>query len=311
MPRIAFIGLGNMGFPMARRLLDAGHEMVVHDLDAQRVTMLVNDGAKSAESPAAAAQGSEIVLTMLPANQHVEDAVLGTTGIINTIDPGAVFIDFSTISPTTFTKVAEQVEAKGAAAFDAAVGPGPEAAADGTLTIMVGGDADLIERYRPILDVLGNRIVHCGSRGAGKAVKIANNLVTGITVVMDTEAMLLAAKAGADPRVLVEVMSGTLANNTIATTAFPNRVFTRNFTPGFKLSLMRKDVALANSLAEDLGTPLTLGTHTLAALSEACDRGWGDDDVFRFVELLEEVAGLQLPDHPAPPANTTAPQKAV
>jgi 3-hydroxyisobutyrate dehydrogenase-like beta-hydroxyacid dehydrogenase len=231
---------------------------------------------------------------MVPADQHLIDVALGENGAVRGMRPGATYIDFSTVSPEAFNRVASEVASAGSYAFDAAVGPGPASAAEGTLTLMVGGDPELVERHRPVLDVLGNRIVHCGTLGAGKAVKIANNMVSGISLLMNAEAMALAVKAGVEPRKLVEVMEGTLAASAMGLKVFPQKVFTRTLDLGFALELMRKDLALASSMATSLGVQTSLAAKALDRFTEACEGGHATSDTLAMVEYVEKEAGVVI-----------------
>lgn len=302
MARVLFIGLGSMGSPMACRLLEAGHDVTVVDLDDAKVASLSARGAIAAPNPRVGTSNAEVICTLVPADQHLHQVAFGENGFLANMSPGTTVVDFSTVSPQSFEEVALAAEHRGGAAFDAAVGPGPAAAAAGTLTIMVGGDEELVSRHRDVLDAVGNQVVHCGTRGSAKAVKIANNLVSAVTMLMNTEAMLLAVKAGADPRKLVDVMQGTIADNRIASTVFPSQVFTREFGFGFTVELMRKDVALAESMATETGVPFSFGRLALDTFTTVCESG-GEVDVLRVVELLEAGAGAVL-ETPTPPPSS-------
>lgn len=296
MTEVAFIGLGNMGLPMAKRLLDGGYRVTGYDASEARADLLRASGGRNADSPMDAASGADLVLSMLPADRHVEEVVAGPKGIIHSVQNGATWIDFSTVSPRTIQDLAKQMQGKGVQVWDAAVGPGPDAAAAGELTIMLGGDSDLPDTHEKILALLSSRIIQCGKLGSAKAIKIANNLVTGVCWIMNAEAMLLATKAGADPKVLANVMKGTAANTAIGTVMYPEKVLAerRNYEPGFRLALMHKDIALALALAQEVGLHLKLGEETEKLLNETLKRGWADDDVSRVVELLEEAADVRL-----------------
>ncbi|MDX1634549.1 MAG: 3-hydroxyisobutyrate dehydrogenase, partial [Marinobacter sp.] len=213
MAKITFIGLGNMGGPMASNLIKAGHELTVFDLSETAVKTLVGEGAKSADSVHAAAEGAECVITMLPAGAHVETVYLGETGLLDTLPKGTLVLDCSTIAPETARKVAVAASEKGITFMDAPVSGGVGGAKAGTLSFICGGEADAFEQARPILSGMGKNIFHAGHHGAGQVAKICNNMLLAILMSGTSEALALGVKNGLDPATLSEIMKASSGGN--------------------------------------------------------------------------------------------------
>jgi 4-hydroxybutyrate dehydrogenase/sulfolactaldehyde 3-reductase len=289
---LGFLGLGNMGGGMARWLLRQGWPVTVFDPLTQLVQACVREGAVAAASPRAVAERSEIVLSSLPTPQAVEEAVTGPEGILRGLRPGGIYIDLSTIDPATSRRMHTAVAAAGGRMLDCPVGRGPAEAASGRLLLMVGGEAALLEEVRELLATLGSPIHHCGPAGAGAAAKLVNNLVSCAINALNAEALVLAAKAGVDLPVMVEIMKGTAADNRhLAITAEP-RVLDGIFEPRFRLALAEKDLRLAVQLGLELGVPTALGeaAHRLHQVARA--QGWGEEDQGAVIRAIEAVAGI-------------------
>lgn len=203
--KIAFVGVGRMGSRMASRLIEAGHELSVYDPFAPAVEALKQQGAAAAGNPAEAAEGAEIIMLSLPSPATFTDAVTGETGILNKVSPGAIVVDFSTVDPATTKDIAALCARKNVYFLDSPVSGGVAGAASGNLVLMIGGSEEVIERVRPVLDVLSSRIVHCGDTGAGQLTKLSHNLLTAINTVALGEVLSVSVKAGADLNVLCEV----------------------------------------------------------------------------------------------------------
>jgi 3-hydroxyisobutyrate dehydrogenase len=302
MSRIAFIGLGNMGLPMALNLVKAGHEVAACDVVAANVAAAAQGGARGASGVADAVAGAEIVVTMLPAGKHVEQVYLGEGGVLAALgDAKPLLIDSSTIDVATARRVAAAAEAVGIAMLDAPVSGGVGGATAGTLTFMVGGTDDAFARGKPALDAMGRTIVHTGGAGAGQAAKICNNMILGISMIGVSEAFVLAEKLGLDPQKLFDV-SSTASGQCWSLTTYcpvpgpvPTSPANRDYVPGFAAALMLKDLALSQSAAEanDAATPL--GAHAARiyeALSEAGEGGRDFSYVFRWLsaQARAEVA---------------------
>ena len=297
--RVGFIGLGVMGGPMARNLAKAGHALTVFDLDQAALQGLVAAGARAAASAREAASGQEVVVTMLPASRHVEAAYRGPDGVIAGLGPGMVVIDMSTIDPGTSRRIAAEVEATGASMLDAPVSGSSTGAAEGTLTIMVGGDEADLESQRDLLEAMGRTIIHCGPTGMGEAVKLCNQLVAGATVAAVGEAFALGARLGADPKVLFDVMSRSSGNCWALQTRppvaglVPTAPSEHDFAPGFMVDLMHKDLALIMAAASEVGLPLPLAATAQRQYARASEQGHGRSDfsvVFKVVERGEAKA---------------------
>lgn len=251
MAAITFIGLGNMGGPMASNLVKAGHTVTVFDLSKEAVAALVSEGAKSAATAHEAAAGAECVITMLPAGQHVEAVYLGDDGLLAKLPAGTLVIDSSTISPETARAVAEQATAKNIPFIDAPVSGGVGGAKAGTLTFICGGAEETFNKAKPILETMGKNIFHAGEHGAGQVAKICNNMLLAILMAGTSEALALGVKNGLDPAVLSEVMKQSSGGNWALNVYNPwpgvmeAAPASRGYEGGFLVNLMNKDLGLA------------------------------------------------------------------
>lgn len=263
---IGFIGLGNMGAPMAHNLLKAGHQLSVFDLNAAAVENLVGAGALPVDSPTAIAQGNaELIITMLPAAPHVKSVYLGENGLIASARAGVMLIDCSTIDPHSAREVAKAAAEHGNPMLDAPVSGGTGGAAAGTLTFMVGGsDADF-DRAQPILAAMGKNIVHCGAAGNGQVAKVANNMLLGISMIGVAEAMALGVALGMDAKALAGVINTSSGRCWSSNTYNPfpgvldNVPASRGYRGGFGSDLMLKDLGLATEAAKQVRQPVILG----------------------------------------------------
>jgi len=264
MARITFIGLGNMGGPMASNLVKTGNEVTVFDLSKTAVDELVAQGAKTAESAKAAAEGAECVITMLPAGMHVEAVYLGDDGLLEALPAGTLVIDSSTIAPETARKVAEAATAKHLEFIDAPVSGGVGGAKAGTLTFICGGEESTFNKARPILEGMGKNIFHAGPHGAGQVAKICNNMLLAILMAGTSEALALGAKNGLDPAVLSEIMKQSSGGNWALNVYNPwpgvmeGVPASRDYQGGFLVNLMTKDLGLAfdNAVKSQASIPM-------------------------------------------------------
>lgn len=264
MARITFIGLGNMGGPMASNLVKAGNEVTVFDLSKTAVDELVAQGAKTAESAKAAAEGAECVITMLPAGMHVEAVYLGDDGLLEALPAGTLVIDSSTIAPETARKVAEAATAKHLEFIDAPVSGGVGGAKAGTLTFICGGEESTFNKAKPILEGMGKNIFHAGPHGAGQVAKICNNMLLAILMAGTSEALALGAKNGLDPAVLSEIMKQSSGGNWALNVYNPwpgvmeGVPASRDYQGGFLVNLMTKDLGLAfdNAMKSQASIPM-------------------------------------------------------
>lgn len=291
---VGFIGLGTMGGPMSRNVLKKGHRLIVTDVQSAAVSALVAAGATAAATPREVAAGSEIVITMLPDAPDVERVALGPDGIVEGIVPGAVYIDMSTIDPETTRKVGIAIAHKGAAMIDCPVGKTADAAVAGTLTLMVGGPAEVIARCRPVLDCMGTDFFHCGGLGAGQTMKLINNLLATSIMEASIEALVTGAKSGLTLDTMMSVFRTTMAWNNALAISMPKRPLAGDFTPGFMMKLAHKDCRLALKMVDALGVIAPVGHAALASLEECMRRGLADHDVGALLKLREEAAGVQV-----------------
>ena len=286
--RVGYIGLGAMGKPMALNILKAGFPLTVFNRTAEKAGELLTAGAEWADSPADLARRSDVVFTNVSNTADVLSVVLGQSGVREGVRPGMIFVDNSTISPTGSREIYESLRALGVSALDAPVSGGEIGAQNGSLTIMVGGDAESLELVRPILNAVGKKITHIGGAGAGQIAKAANQIMVAAQMVAEAELMIFAQKAGADPVKVIEAIKGGAAQCWTLDVK-PQRLFAGNRTPGFKASLQAKDLAIVMETARQSLMSLP-GTAVSAQLFNAlCAMGEGNLDnsaVIRVIELL-------------------------
>ena len=293
---IGFLGLGNMGGPMARNLLKAGHSLTVYDPSAQAVAALVEAGAYAAISPAAVAQTSvAAIVSMLPAAAQVKQVYQGKDGLLAHLSPGVLLIDSSTIDPLNAREVAAQAAAQGNPMLDAPVSGGTGGAAAGTLTFMVGGAVADFDRAGPILSAMGKNIVHCGDSGNGQVAKIANNMLLGISMIGVAEAMTLGVALGMDAKVLAGIIntsSGRCWSSEI-NNPFPgvldNVPAARGYSGGFGSDLMLKDLGLATDAARHARQPVPLGAAAQQLYQSFSQQGHGGLDFSAIINLFRRV----------------------
>lgn len=263
--KIGFIGLGNMGLPMALNLLKAGHEVIGFDLVQSQLDSFAASGGTVADNANATARDADVLISMLPASRHVEGLYLGDAGLLANANPRTLFIDCSTISPKVAQAVAAAAKAKGFAMIDAPVSGGTAGAQAGTLTFMVGGDAGAVECARPLLEKMGKNIFHAGINGAGQTVKVCNNMLLGIQMLGTSEALRLGIANGMDPKVLSEIMAKSSGRNWALELYNPcpgvmdNVPSSKGYAGGFGVDLMLKDLGLAVENAENLDASVPLG----------------------------------------------------
>ncbi|MEE9256386.1 MAG: NAD(P)-binding domain-containing protein [bacterium] len=290
---VGFIGLGLMGRPMSRRLLAAGHPLAVANRSRPAVDALAAEGAAACASPGEVAGRSEVIFTMLPDAPDVEKVVFGPDGLAGSMKPGSVLIDCTSNDPRSAERVAEALAERGAAFLDAPVSGAPEGAGEGTLAIMVGGPKETFERCRPLLEILGRKVVHVGEGpGAGCVAKLANQILVGVTFLGVAESLVFGAKAGLDPAALADVMGAGLARCGALEVKAP-KILSGDFRPGGKVSSHIKDLRYALAKAEELEVPLP-GTSLVAELFGSLhSAGEGDLDHIAIVRAIERMAGVE------------------
>jgi 4-hydroxybutyrate dehydrogenase/sulfolactaldehyde 3-reductase len=287
---VGVVGLGAMGGPMASRLLDPGGFPVVacDRVPAQAVAVAAR-GAVVVATPAAVAAASDVVLTILPDDAAVVDAITGPGGVLERLDGGTV-IEMSTIDPGTSRRLHADVQAAGGRMLDAAMGRTSAHAERGELSLMVGGDADLLETWRPVLEPLATTITHCGPAGAGSTMKLVNNLLTTTIVAANAEALTLAERAGLSRDVVLRVLLAGAAANTHLAVTYQEKALAGDLSPGFATRLAAKDLGLALGLATRSGVPVPVGAAAAQQMTLALARGHADDDFTSVLEALREVS---------------------
>lgn len=293
MMKIGYIGLGLMGKSIARNILRAGYPLVVHNRSQAAVDELAAEGAQRASSPSEVAGQVDVVFTNLPDSPDVEAVALGETGIQAGAHPGLIFVDNSTIRPATARKIAAQLAEKGVACLDAPVSGGDVGARDATLTIMVGGPEQALERVMPVLQVMGKTITHVGDSGAGQIAKAANQIMVAAQMVAMGELLIFAGKSGADPRKVVEAIRHGAAQCWTLDVK-PQRLFDGNRQPGFKAYMQAKDLGIVLDTARQYGVPL-LSASTHAQLFNAMlEMGMRDLDNSAVIAVIEKLADTPL-----------------
>jgi 3-hydroxyisobutyrate dehydrogenase len=297
MHRVGLIGLGAMGMPMGRNLLKAGFELTVWARRPESATEILAEGAVWAASPRELAERSDVVVLMVTNSPDVQQLVLDA-GVLDGAAPGSVIVDMSTIAPAVSRSLAAACAARNVTFLDAPVSGGTQGAAAGTLTIMVGGEAESLERVRPVLDAMGARIFHVGPSGAGEVVKLVNNVLVGVIAAATAEALVLGVKAGGDAEVIAQVVGASTGASWQLANQFPLRAFNGSFRPGFMTNLLAKDLGLALDLGDEIGAPLFLTALTRQLYGEVQAKGYGADDYTSILRILESVAGVNVRTDP-------------
>jgi 3-hydroxyisobutyrate dehydrogenase len=295
--RAGFIGLGNMGRPMAKNVLKANFELVVHNRSRPPVDELVAAGAAAAGSPHQVAAQCDVVLTCVPGPADVEQVILGENGALAGARAGTVFVDHSTIDPTTARRIAAACAGRGVHFLDAPVSGGTTGAAEASLTIMVGGERAAFDRVRPVLEAEGKNIHYLGPSGVGCIVKLVNQLLVGVHLAVLAEAMVLGTRAGADPQAVYEVLRTSFGASRMMDRSVPNFILKGNFQPGFSVNLLLKDLGLVLGLGRELSVPLRQVALAQQAFIEAQAHGLGLADVSAIIRPLEELAGVEVRAH--------------
>lgn len=289
--KIGFIGLGTMGARMAKRLLEAGLDLTVHNRTREREEPLEALGARRAATPRECARDRDLVITMVSDTPDVQAVVLGEEGAVEGMRDGSVLVDMSTISPATTRLIAAALSDHGVAMLDAPVSGGSEGAEKGTLAVMVGGDAGVLERARPVLEVLGNSITHVGPVGSGQVTKAVNQVIIAGTYAAVAEGLALALAAGIDVEAAHAAVSGGAAGSWGLTNRGPNMIH-NHYPLGFRTRLHRKDLGIALESARSLGVAIPVAAYVEQLETSLIRRGFGDEDVSNIARIVREQAGL-------------------
>ena len=292
MADIGFIGLGNMGGPMAANLAKAGHAVTAFDISADAVERVREAGASTASTVAETATGREAVVTMLPAGAEVSEVYRGEGGVLSVAAPGTLLIDCSTIDVDTARDVAATAAEGGWALLDAPVSGGVAGAAAGTLTFMVGGEAEAVERSRPVLGDMGKAVIHAGASGAGQTAKVCNNLILAVSMIGVCEAFGMADRLGLERQTLFDIVSKATGQCWALTSycpvpgPVPNAPSNRDYAPGFTAAMMLKDLRLAQAAAASAGAASPLGAEAAALYTLFCNAGFGADDFSGIMKMI-------------------------
>jgi 2-hydroxy-3-oxopropionate reductase len=285
--RVGFVGLGIMGTPMARNLIEAGFELVLYNRTREKAEALAERGAEIVASPREAAAKSDVTITMLPGPPEVEELVAGEGGLLEGARDGSLLMDMSTSSPVLARELARRAGERSIGILDAPVSGGDVGAIEGTLSIMVGGSEDDFERAKPIFETLGKTVVRVGGAGAGQVAKAANQIVVALTIEAVSEALVLGSKAGVDPAKIVEALSGGLAANKVMEIKGA-KLLSHEFEPGGKIEFQRKDLKIALAAAREYGVPLPITAMVEAMFGALEARGRGEWDHSALLTLLED-----------------------
>ncbi len=293
-PVIGFIGLGTMGKAMAENLINAGYVLNLFNRSQTNLLALKSLGGIPCASPEEVAKASDIVLLSLPDSKAVEAVVYGETGLIHGLKSGAVLIDTSSSQPESTRKIARDLGLKGIAMLDAPVSGGPRGAQEGSLSIMVGGQEADFDSCRPILEILGKNLFYVGPSGSGHTLKVVNNLLYGTLFVASCEAISLGVKAGIDPETLIDVISRSSGSNHAVKVKFKEKVLNRDFAPGFTLSLLEKDMALAMELARALDVTLNTTKDAFKVVHEGLSTSVASLDHSALIQEFEKTLGITI-----------------
>ena len=290
--KVAFIGLGTMGVGMSLNILRAGFELTVHNRTREKETALAEQGAARADNPAQAAKGADVVICCVTNTEVMQNVLTGENGVIHGIEPGAVVVDMSTVSPEATRKIGEQLARQGVKMVDAPVSGGPEGANQGTLSIMIGGDEPDVERVWPVLQAMGKTLVHVGPLGAGQMTKAINQILIAGTYLSVAEAMVFGLKAGLD----MEKVLGAVGGGAAASWVLDNRarnVINNDYPLGFKATLHRKDLGIALATAKQMGVALPVSAMCEQYENGLVSQGKGDDDMSALGRILRAMAGME------------------
>ena len=290
---IGFVGLGTMGKPMSRNLMKGGYSLIVHDLNREPVKELVAAGAKEAFSPKEAGQAAELVITSLTNDQVVESVVLGKEGLLEGMNKGSVLVETSTISPLTVQKIASKLNSAGIEILDSPLSGGEIGAQQATMSILVGGKAEVFERVLPVLQKMGKNITHIGSQGAGQIAKAANQIIVALTIEAVCEALIFAQKAGADPAKVRQALLGGFAQSRILE-EHGQRMLDRNFKPGGKAIFHQKDIGIVLAVAREKGIYMPGAMLVMDLWNAMGAHGLLQEDHTAMLKVLEKMSNTEV-----------------
>jgi 3-hydroxyisobutyrate dehydrogenase/2-hydroxy-3-oxopropionate reductase len=294
MAKLGFLGLGIMGYPMARHLLEAGHEVALWSHTAEKARKLAGTGkGRFCETPADVASEAECIFLCVGNTEMSEQAILGEKGLASKAKRGTVIVDASTVSPIESRRIGERLAEKGIHFLDAPCTGSKAGAEGGTLTFMIGGDREVFERTRPYFEPMGKNLYFCGGPGMGLQAKLTQNLILSNLLQAFNEGLVLAAKGGVDPELMLDILNNSAAKSGLIAAKAP-AVFARNFETNFSVKWMHKDIGLMLESANDLQVPLPLTGLTQQMFRAAIAKGYGDQDICSTIKVLEEIAGVEV-----------------
>jgi 2-hydroxy-3-oxopropionate reductase len=291
--KVGFIGLGIMGKPMAKNLMEAGYELVLYNRTLEKAEELAEDGAEVAVNPREVAENSDIIVTMLPDSPDVRNVVVGEDGVLEGIKDGSLLVDMSTISPVVTEELAARVKERGASMLDAPVSGGDVGAEEGTLSIMAGGSEEDFERAKPLFDAMGQTVTHVGPTGAGQVTKAANQVVVALTIEAVSEALVLGSKGGVAPEKVLDVLSGGLAGNKVMEVK-REKFLSHTFDPGFRSELHHKDLGIALAAGREYGVVLPVTAIVDQMLLVMKKKGWGGEDHSALLRVIEDLSQHEI-----------------
>jgi 3-hydroxyisobutyrate dehydrogenase-like beta-hydroxyacid dehydrogenase len=289
---VGIVGLGMMGAPMAENIVKKGHPLVAYDIDKRKVDHIVSLGAQSASGPADVARRARIVVSMVDTTAQAEEVIVGEGGFIETAQPGDVIVSMSTIDPMALQRMQEKLAAKGLDIIDSPVTGMEKGAKEGTLKAYVGGKAEALERARPVLEAMTSEILHLGAIGNGTVMKLVNNMLFQVNRILIAEALVLGAKAGLDPKQMVEVIGKTTGNSVAFQYSAP-RILARNFD-GIRMDITYKDIELQIQLAKSLKVPMFIANVAQQVYQMARAAGLSDEDGTAVVKIYEQYTGVPV-----------------
>lgn len=294
MAKLGFLGLGIMGYPMARNLLRAGHEVAVWSRTASKAQELAAaEKGKFCSTPKEVGQFADCIFLCVGDTEMSEEVILGPDGIVEGAKPGTVIADASTVSPSASRRMGETLAAKGIEFLDAPCTGSKPGAEGGTLTFMIGGDQTVFERVRPFFEPMGKRLYYCGGPGMGLNAKLTQNLILSNILMAFNEGMVLAAKAGVDANLMLEILDNSAAKSGLISFKAPY-VFRRDFAPNFSVRWMHKDIGLMLDSGKELEVPLPLTALTRQLFQAAISKGYAEEDICATIQVLEDWAGVQV-----------------
>lgn len=291
--KLGFIGVGNMGKPMATNLIKANHQLAIYDINPQPLAELAKMGAVVKGKPSEVPPGAEVIFLSLPSHIVVEEVMLGVDGVFSTLEKGQIVVDTTTSLPSVSRKIAQKVKEVRADFLDASVSGGPDGATAQTLTFMVGGDVNVMEKVKSLLETLGKKIFYIGSQGLGNTMKLVNNLISITNTACFIEGLVLGTKAGIRPETLFEVISSCSGNSYAFQKKAP-RILNGNFKAMFALDLEYKDLYVGTMLAQELRAPIFLASVARQLFEMARARGLGSEDNVALVKVFEELSNIQV-----------------